>query len=75
MLRTSSASAEHAEPVKPEAGQEMISVQTVSGPAGVADLGIVLPHEHLVSDLSRAYTPAPDAHVRDLLAAPTWAGV
>lgn len=53
----------------------MTSVQTVTGPVSVSDLGIVLPHEHLFSDLSRAYTPAPEQHVRDLLAAPVSASL
>lgn len=48
----------------------MTTAQTVTGPVSTNDLGIVLPHEHLVSDLSNAYTPAAEQHVRDLLDAP-----
>lgn len=48
----------------------MTTVQTVMGPVSTDDLGIVLPHEHLVSDLSTAYSPAADPHIRDLLDAP-----
>jgi phosphotriesterase-related protein len=48
----------------------MTTVQTVTGPADAEDLGIVLPHEHLVSNLGNAYTPAPERHIRELLAAP-----
>ncbi|MFC6356565.1 phosphotriesterase family protein [Luethyella okanaganae] len=48
----------------------MTTVQTVTGPVSTSELGIVLPHEHLVNDLSAAYSPASDQRVRDLLDAP-----
>ena len=48
----------------------MTTVQTVTGPVSISDLGIVLPHEHLVNDLSTAYSPAKEQYVRDLLDAP-----
>lgn len=48
----------------------MTTVQTVTGPVSTDDLGIVLPHEHLFNDLTTAYSPATDQHIRDLLDAP-----
>ena len=48
----------------------MTTVQTVTGPVSPTDLGVVLPHEHLVSDLSGAFSPASEQHIRDLLDGP-----
>lgn len=45
-------------------------VSTVTGPVDAADLGLVLPHEHLHNDLSGAYSPAPDPAVAAILAGP-----
>lgn len=48
----------------------MTTIQTVTGPVSPTDLGIVLPHEHLASDLNGAFSPAAERHIRDLLDGP-----
>lgn len=51
----------------------MTLIQTVTGPIDHTGLGLVLPHEHLVNDLARAFTPAADPQVRTMLAGPVTA--
>lgn len=48
----------------------MTAVRTVLGDVDPADLGLVLPHEHLVNDNAVAFRPAPDPQLRALLDAP-----
>ena len=48
----------------------MVDVRTVTGVIDSAELGVVLPHEHLVSDISAAYSPSGDPAVDAALAAP-----
>lgn len=48
----------------------MSTVRTVTGDVDSADLGLVLPHEHLVNDVSVAFRPSPDPRVAALLDAP-----
>ncbi|SDG83380.1 phosphotriesterase family protein [Klenkia brasiliensis] len=48
----------------------MTAVRTVTGDVDSADLGLVLPHEHLANDVSVAFRPSPDPRLRDLLDAP-----
>jgi phosphotriesterase-related protein len=46
------------------------AVRTVLGDVDSADLGLVLPHEHLVNDNAVAFRPSADPRVRSLLDAP-----
>ncbi len=48
----------------------MTAVRTVTGDVDSADLGLVLPHEHLANDVSTAFRPSPDPQLRALLDAP-----
>jgi phosphotriesterase-related protein len=51
------------------------AVRTVTGDVDSADLGLVLPHEHLVNDNAVAFRPAADPRVAALLDAPVSAGL
>lgn len=53
----------------------MTAVRTVLGDVDSADLGLVLPHEHLVSDFCAAVRPAADPVVAALLDAPVSPGL
>ncbi|MCZ2810974.1 MULTISPECIES: phosphotriesterase family protein [unclassified Modestobacter] len=53
----------------------MSTVRTVLGDVDSADLGVVLPHEHLVNDNTVAFRPAADPRLRRLLDAPVSAGL
>jgi len=46
------------------------AVRTVTGDVDAADLGLVLPHEHLVNDNAVAFRPAADPRIAELLAGP-----
>lgn len=48
----------------------MVAVQTVRGPVDSATLGVLLPHEHLVSDISPSYAPSGDPGIDEMLSAP-----
>jgi len=48
----------------------MTAVRTVTGDVDSAELGLVLPHEHLANDVGTAYRPSPDPRLRTLLDAP-----
>jgi phosphotriesterase-related protein len=50
-------------------------VATVTGDVDAADLGLVLPHEHLGNDISAAFRPAADPRVAALLDGPVRAGL
>jgi phosphotriesterase-related protein len=51
------------------------AVRTVTGDVDSADLGLVLPHEHLANDNAVAFRPSPDPQLRALLDAPVSAGL
>jgi phosphotriesterase-related protein len=49
---------------------ESMHAMTVAGPVGAAELGIVLPHEHLLFDLTAYLTTPLDERERELVDAP-----